>query len=81
MDNNEERRCPRNCRMCNMAQQMYCAAQVTLSNMEAIQSLSERFDAFMAEIKGKEPIVPPVAQQGEAAQKVDSQDKTKKEQL
>ena len=80
MDNSETRKCPHDCRLCSLYQQVYCASQVSLSTMDLVQSLADRFDALVAEIKGKEqPIVSPVAQRRAAAQKVDSQDKQTKE--
>jgi hypothetical protein len=48
--------------------------------MDLMQSLSERFDALVADFKGKEqPTVPPVAQRRAAAQRIDSQDKQTKD--
>lgn len=76
---NEERRCPRNCTQCSMVQQAYCAAQMSLSTMDLVQSLSERFDALMVKISGnsEQPIVSPLAQERAAAQIIDSPNKLK----
>jgi len=81
MANNENNNCPHICSQCSMMQQVYCAAQMSLTTMDLVKALSDRFDAFVAEIKGntEQPTVPPVAQEGKAAQKVGPQDKQNKE--
>lgn len=81
MDNNEPKKCPRDCRQCSLYQQVFCAAQSALNVWDAIISLNNKFDAFVGEIKGntEQPVASPAAQEREVAQKVDSQDKPKKE--
>ena len=83
---NNENRCPRDCKKCNLPQQMYCAAQMSLSTMDSVQSLSDRFDAFVAKINGMlegQALVEPKAQEGAAVQKIDSPvtEKTKDNEL
>lgn len=75
MANNEEKGCPRNCRACTLAQQMYCAAQMSLSTMDLVQTIYNRFDAFETkfnELVQTLTLVEPPAQEGAAAQTVDS---------
>lgn len=83
MDNNEPKKCPRDCRQCSLYQQVFCAAQSALNAWDAIIALNGKFEAFVGEIKGnvEQPIVSPAAQEREAVQKIDSPDKPKKEQL
>ena len=80
MDNNETKGCPRDCKRCNLPQQAYCAAQMSLSTMDTVQSLSDRFDAFVAKINGlfaSQALVAPNAQEGAAVQRIDSPSRLK----
>lgn len=80
MAENEERKCPRDCKKCSMPQQVYCAAQIALSTMDMVQSLSERFEGFVGQINGLQKQIgmfAPIAQEGEAVQIIDSPSKSK----
>ena len=75
MTENEDKKCPRDCKRCSLLQQSYCAAQIALSTMEMIQHLSERFDAIVGQINGlteKVRMIAPEAQEGVAVQIIDS---------
>lgn len=74
---NEERKCPRDCKQCNIYHQIYCAAQSSLNTWDMVITLSNKFDALVAEMKG--PNVPPEAQEREAVQKIDSPNKKKEQ--
>ena len=81
MNNNEQRMCPHNCHKCSIYQQILCASQSSLNIWDMVITLNEKFDAFMAEIKGQ-ALISPSTQKRAAAQRIDSQDKTiKDEQL
>ena len=80
MDNNTNNGCPRNCKACNLTQQMYCATQMSLNTMDLVQTLSDKFDAFVTDMSNKlnsQALVEPKAQEGAAVQKIDSPSKTK----
>ena len=80
MDN--ERKCPMDCAKCTFRQNVYCAAQIGLSNFEAIKALTERIGAMEGKLETLQAdalLIDPTAQYGVAAQKIDSQDKQKKE--
>lgn len=75
MAENEKRECPRDCKKCTMPQQVYCAAQIALSTMNMVQSLSEKFDAIVGQVNGIQKqvgMIAPIAQEGEAVQIIDS---------
>ena len=75
MDNNDNKKCPRNCKACNLPQQMYCAAQMSLSTMDMVKSLSDKIDAIVGQLSGlldTQSLVEPEAQQGAAVQTIDS---------
>lgn len=78
---NEKRECPRDCKGCSLNQQVYCAAQIALSTMDMVKSLSDRFDAVVGQINGlmgQVNLVAPIAQEEEAVQKIDSSSKKTK---
>lgn len=79
MVNNNESKCTRDCRQCSLCHQVYCAAQTSLNTWDAVIALSNKFDALVAEMKGsaEQSVVSPVAQEGVAAQKIDSPSKTR----
>lgn len=71
---NEERKCPRDCHKCSLYQQVLCASQSSLNVWDAVITLNNKFDAFVAEMKGQ-ALVSPVAQDREAVQTIDSPNK------
>ena len=80
MESNDKKECPRNCRSCNLPQQAYCAAQMSLSTMDMVKALSDKIDALMGQMSGlldTQSLVEPKAQEGAAVQKIDSPVKTK----
>jgi len=68
--------CPRDCKLCTMPQQAYCASQMSLSTMDMVKAISDRLDAFMVQFQ-PESFVEPKAQEGEAVQTIDSPNKKK----
>lgn len=79
MDNNEEkkeaRQCPRDCKLCSLAQQAFCGAQTGSINMGLIQSLvkkAEELEWKINRILEQVTITAPIAQEGEAVQTIDS---------
>lgn len=81
MAESEERKCPRDCKRCSLQQQMYCSAQIALSTMDMVKSLSDRFDAIVGQINGlvgQVNLAAPIAQEEEAVQTIDSSSKKTK---
>jgi hypothetical protein len=69
-NNNEEkmeaRPCPRNCKLCSLAQQAFCGAQIGSINMGLIQSLVnkvEELDGKINRILEQVTISAPIAQE------------------
>ena len=61
-----------------MPHQIYCASQMSLSTMDMVKAMSDRFDAFLDQFKS-DSFVSPQAQEGEAVQTIDSPPKKKKD--
>ena len=75
-----ERKCPMDCGQCTFRQNVYCAAQIGLSNYEAIKGLMEKVSVIEGKLETLQAdalLIDPTAQFGEVAQKIDSQDKQK----
>ena len=84
MANNEERKCPMDCAKCTFRQNVYCSAQIGLSNHEVINRLEEKIDSAegkindvlsrmdkvigMLEALQADMLIEPMAQEEEAAQ-------------
>ena len=69
------------CSKCSFRQNVYCAAQIGLSNYEAIKSLNDRIGAIegkMETLQADALLIDPTAQYGEAAQTIGSQNKQKR---
>lgn len=45
------RACPKDCRMCSMAQQMYCSTNLTFKSFEVMKALHERLDAIESKLQ------------------------------
>ena len=57
------RACPKDCRMCGMAQQMYCATSLTFNSFEVMSKMLERLEAIESKVnvmQGAEELVTPV---------------------
>ena len=85
MDNNEEktqvRPCPRDCYLCSLAQQAFCAARIGSINMGLMQSLVKKAEELEGKINcilEQVTISAPVAQEEEAVQTIDSSSKKTK---
>ena len=90
---NEERKCPMDCARCSLRQNMYCAAQIGLSSHEAINRLTDRLTVVEKKLSGillrvdkvvaglealqTDLLLEPMAQEGEEAQTIDSQNNQK----
>lgn len=64
-NNNEERKCPRDCKQCSLAQQVYCSAQIALSTMDMVKAMSDKVDALEPKIDNiveQLTVVTPIAQ-------------------
>ena len=91
MDENKERRCPMDCARCSFRQNVYCAAQIGLSNHETlvrlvekvgeieskINAILDRADTVIARLEELQAdmLMEPMAQEEEAAQTVGPQEK------
>lgn len=57
------RACPKDCRQCGMAQQMYCATSLTFNSFEVMSKMLERLEAIESKVnvmQGAEELVTPV---------------------
>lgn len=45
------RACPKDCRMCGMVQQVYCATNLTFKSFEVMKGLHERLDAIEVKLQ------------------------------
>lgn len=60
---NIPRACPKDCRRCGMAQQMYCATSLTFNSFEVMAKMLERLEAIESKVnvmQGAEELVTPV---------------------
>lgn len=59
------RACPKDCRQCNMAQQLYCSTNLTFSSFEIMSKMLERLEHIEAKVKAiqgsSDELVDPVA--------------------
>lgn len=46
----QQRVCPKDCRKCNMAQQIFCATSLTFNSYEVMSKLWERMDSIERKI-------------------------------
>lgn len=49
-NNQQQRVCPKDCRRCNMAQQIFCATSLTFNSYEVMSKLWERMDSIERKI-------------------------------
>ena len=47
----QARSCPKDCRRCNMAQQVYCATSLTFNSYEVMSRIMERLDRIEDNIR------------------------------
>lgn len=77
MDDNTNK-CPKDCAMCSFRQNMFCAAQFGLSNFETMKGLVERINMIEGKLETLQAdalLIDPMAQEREAAQRIDSPEK------
>lgn len=69
----DDRKCPMDCSRCSFRQNIYCSSQIALANNELLRDISRKLDALQLD-----NLIEPMAQEREAAQIIDSQDKETK---